>query len=370
MSRQGRLRVLGMVPYPPDCAPSQRFRLEQWMPHLAREGVEVVLRPFQDTALFETMALPGHVPRKALGMLAASWRRVADLADSATFDVVFLHREALSFGPAMLEHLLARRRPFVFDFDDAIWMPSSNPTNPIAQWLKFQSKTASLCRLSSAVLAGNEYLATWARRHQQRTFVVPTTIDTETAYQAEKRHRDPGARPVVGWSGSSSTLKYLEAIRPALAELARQRPYRLLVIGNPPAPSWPELDVEFRPWSSATEVANLLEMDVGLMPQPDEEWAEGKCGLKALQYMALGIPPVASGNGVLREIVRPGENGVLVHEPAGWADAIGQLLGDVALRARLGANAKQTVVERYSARVQAGRVATILRETSGGWRGP
>jgi glycosyltransferase involved in cell wall biosynthesis len=166
---------------------------------------------------------------------------------------------------------------------------------------------------------------------------------------------------VIGWSGSASTLRYLEVLRPILVQLARRRRYRLRVMYNGPGHRWDGLDVDWLPWSRATEIEGLLRMDIGLMPQPDEEWAKGKCGLKALQYMALGIPTVASHNGVLPEIIGHGRSGLLADRPDEWLECLVRLLDDWTLRAAIGRAGRETVRERYSSAKHAPRVAAALR---------
>ena len=338
------LSVMVLAPYPHDRAPGQRYRIEQWMPRLEEMGVSCRLVPFEDEELYDLMERSGRWPQKA------------------------------GIGPALLEPLVARRRPLVLDFDDAIWLASKNVVNPLAPLLKFQSKTRTIARHAHAVIAGNDYLADWARAYNQSVFVVPSTIEMQGSYAHAKQHEHRGPL-VIGWSGSFSTLTYLEQLRPVLTELGRRRPFRLRVICNGPRPSWPGIDLEWIRWSSANEVPDLLGIDIGLMPQPDEQWTRGKCGMKALQYMALGIPPVASRNGVLPRIIDDGVNGYLSAEHGEWLARLEALAGDVLLRERMGAAARRTVVEQFSASVQAPRVAEILasvagRQFQGGARSP
>jgi glycosyltransferase involved in cell wall biosynthesis len=212
--------------------------------------------------------------------------------------------------------------------------------------------------LSTAVCAGNSIIADFARSSCPNVGVVPTTIDVDGAYARRKQHA-PGAELVVGWSGSRTTAQYLEAVLPVLARVAEQVPMRLLVIGA--EVDHPGLRIECRPWRSDTEVDDLLDMDVGLMPLVDDEWTRGKCGLKALQYMALGIPCILSPVGVNAEIVTDAENGYWVRTEDDWHRSL-DALTDPELRERMGAAARLTVRERYSARVGAEKLAALLRQ--------
>ena len=210
------------------------------------------------------------------------------------------------------------------------------------------------------VTVGNDFLAAYASRHSEAVTTIPTTIDTDLYRPAA---RPANARPIVGWSGSVTTVAYLQAMAPALERLRRRLDFELRVIGGSVA--MPGIDTRPIPWRAETEVEDLLPFDVGLMPLPDDEWSRGKCGLKALQYMALGIPPVVSPVGVNAHIVQHGVNGLHARDDDEWVDRIATLLVDPGLRARLGAAARRTVEEQYSARVQAPRMARVLREAAG-----
>jgi hypothetical protein len=174
---------------------------------------------------------------------------------------------------------------------------------------------------------------------------------------------------VIGWTGSFSTEKYLDLVRPALERLRRRRPFRMVVVGGG-AFRAEGVEVEHRPWRAQTETSDLGDLDIGLMPLPDAEWERGKCGLKALQYMALGLPVVVSPVGVNAEIVRDGESGVLARTEREWEEALERLLADADLRRRMGREGRATVERAYSAAVVAPRVAEIFRRAADSRRRP
>ncbi len=351
------LRVLVLLPYPTDKVPGQRFRIEQWVPHLQREGLEVTFSSFLAPAAMDVLYGKGRSLSKIRETLRGYLRRVRVLRDLGSYDIAFIHREAALLGSAQMERFVARRLPIVYDFDDAIYLGPTNTVNPWAAWLRDSGKTEALCRLARHVTVGNETLAVYARPRANAVTVLPTTIDTE-AYVV--RDRRPNKRPVLGWSGSLTTLPYLASMSDTLLSLRQRIDFELRVIGG--ALQIPGLDVQSRPWRAENEVEDLQELDVGIMPLPDDPWTRGKCGLKALQYMALGIPPVVSPVGVNTEIVRHGQNGFLASTPEEWVERLAGVLADEELRGRLGREARITVEERYSARVHAPRLAKILRE--------
>ena len=357
------MRVLAWVPQEYDTSPGQRFRLEQWEPVLRREGIEIVWSPFSGAALTRIMSQPGHLAGKAAGIAGALARRWREAFAARAFDLVYVFRESELMGPALPARLLGLLRvPFVFDFDDAVWVRYVSPANSYLSYLRMPGKTAFLCRGARHVLAGNPYLRDYALRHNRAVSIVPTTIDTERYRPLPPRQPEV---PVIGWTGSYSTGQYLSVVGGALTRLARSHRFRVVVVGGGESFRPPGVEVEFRPWRSATELQDLSDFDIGLMPLPDAQWERGKCGLKALQYMALGVPAVVSPVGVNAQIVRDGENGLVAADEAGWERALGRLLDDASLRARLGAAGRATVEAEYSAAVVAPRVARILRQAAG-----
>jgi glycosyltransferase involved in cell wall biosynthesis len=353
------VKVLAWVPYPLGVAPSQRYRIEQWSPYLRDLGIEVTFQPFASPSLSRLLYERGRWAAKAAGMARGLARRFSEALQAKRYDAVFIQRESSLVGPAWSERLLRARQPaIVYDFDDAIYLPYVSPTNRYLSYLKFPWKTRTLCRLAAAVVAGNDHLAAYASRYNDRVFVVPSTVSLR---EYQERPSPPAGIPVVGWTGSHSSVAYLAVVREALQELRKRRPFRLLVVGVEHF-EIPGVEVECRAWSAASEVRDLWDMDVGIMPLPDEPWARGKCGMKAIQYMGIGIPAVVSPVGANREIVQDGVTGLHAASREDWVEKLDLLLGDAALRARLGRAARDSVRALYSAEAQAPRVAEILRQ--------
>jgi glycosyltransferase involved in cell wall biosynthesis len=354
------IRVVAMTPYPQGRAPGQRYRIEQWAPLLREEGIEVVFSPFLPPAAMDVLYRPGHVARKIGETARGYFGRLAEALRRRPADVVFVYREVALLGPPVLERLLAWRVPLVLDFDDAIYLRDTSRANAWSRVLKAKWKTQTICRVASHVTVGNEFLARFARQHARAVTVVPTTIDTD---RYDMRPRPENPRPVVGWTGSATTVPYLATVAPALQRLSERQEFELRVIGG-------EIQIEgvrvqCKPWRADTEVEDLRDFDVGLMPLSDDQWSRGKCGLKALQYMALGIPPVVSPVGVNATIVRDGINGFHARIVEEWVDRIALLLHDPSLRRALGREARKTVEATYSARIQAPRMARVLQEVAG-----
>ncbi len=353
------ISVCALVPYPPDTTPSQRFRIEQWAPHLAEQGIRVEVWPFADEHLMRILYQPDRILAKSFGALRASVRRLAQVLAARRYDVVLVHRGAMLAGPPIVERLVKLlRRPLVYDFDDAIFLLDSSPANQPFAWLKFPGKTATLCRLSDQVVVANATLADYARGFNDRVSVVPSSVDTE-------RFRPPAAPPrtdslALGWTGSSTSQRYLEAFAEVLQELQKRRAVTLLVHSDR-RPVLPGVRFWWSPWSAESEADELRRFDIGIMPMPDDPWTRGKSAMKALLCMATGVPVVCSAVGTNREVVQHGVNGLLATTPAEWLACLEALIDDAALRQRLGRAGRASVEARYSAPGCAGRFASVLR---------
>ena len=350
------MKILFLFPYPHGTAASQRFRFEQYLDFLREEGITCRLEPFWDAETWKILYKPGHVFQKAKGIAKGVWYRCKILFSMPHYDFVFIHREAAPVGPPVFEWIIAKvlRKRIIFDFDDAIWLPNTSKQNKVAARLKWHSKTKSICRWAWRISAGNKYLAdrglefrhnSAIRNPQSAIFTIPTTIDTQNLHNRVKDQQTGDF--VIGWTGTHSTISYLEPLVPVLQKLEKEWGFTFLVISDQ-EPAFTLRSLLYVPWNKATEMDDLLRMNIGLMPLADDAWSQGKCGFKALQYMALGIPALASPVGVNTDIVQHGENGFLCRTPADWENSILEMMQTPARRQRMGQAARRTVEERYS----------------------
>lgn len=345
------MRILFLVPYPPGRAPSQRFRFEQYLDELTAHGHQYLLAPFLTVDTWDILYKPGHTMDKVMGILSGFGRRLKLIFAVPSYDFVFVHREASPVGPPVFEWLIAKvqGKKIIYDFDDAIWLPNTSEANKIASGVKWHHKVADICRWAYKNSCGNAYLADYARQFSSCAEVNPTTIDTVNLHNRVRNQTAPG-RLVIGWTGTHSTLKYLDQVVPVLAKLETEGlNFEFRVISNHP-PDLPLRSLVFLPWQKETEIADLLGFNIGLMPLEDDPWANGKCAFKALQYMALGIPPLVSPVGMNSEVVQHGQNGFVCATPIEWESSLRQLLADASLRQLLGTAARVTIEQRYSVR--------------------
>ncbi|WP_162053737.1 glycosyltransferase family 4 protein [Pontibacter pamirensis] len=341
------MKVLFVVPYPEGQAASQRYRVEQWLPLLQEQGINYRIAPFWSQSAWDILYKQQHTWRKITRLLTGFMNRLLLLWHLPAYDFVFVHREATPLGPPWFEWVAAKvfRKRIIFDFDDAIWLPNITAENRWAAKLKWHHKTAQICRWSHKVSCGNGYLRNYALKYNAAAVLLPSVLDTEHRYR--KKREQHTQEVVMGWIGSHSTLPYLQLIEPVLQQLETKHTFRFVVIADK-APDLQLQSLEFKEWLRETEIQGLLQLNIGLMPLPDTEWAKGKCAFKALQYMALGIPAVVSGVGANVEAVASGTTGYTCNTEQEWYERLEDLLLKPELRTRMGAEGQVWVKERYS----------------------
>ena len=356
------LRVAFVVPYPVDRSPGQRFRFEQWLGLLPEGAVAAEIQPLFEPTAYARLYGSGGFGAKSFSTIKALGRRIKDVVATSNVDVAYLYRESFPLGPPVLDLFLERKVPVVYDFDDAIFLGDTSKANSGIARLKMPQKIEKIIAGATITTVGNEFLAAYARRFSDSVRVLPTTIDVE-AYQPPAR-RTAGPLVKIGWSGSKTTSAHLETIRPVLRRALAELPVELHLIGDPDFRLGESERVTVKGWDARTEISDISGFDIGLMPLPDDDWSRGKCGLKALQYMALEVAPIVSPVGVNPQIVSEGENGLLAGSEEEWLEAMARLVEDQALRLKLGAAARNTVVERYSGQAWARAFLDTLEEAA------
>jgi glycosyltransferase involved in cell wall biosynthesis len=360
-----RRRILALSPIPEEGA-GCRFRVSQFAPYLADAGFDIEIHPLFDTSFFRLVYQPGHYVRKVTGLASRTIDRIGVINSASNIDAVLIYREAYPVGPPLFERLIARRAvPIVYDFDDAVYLGNTSQANRVIGFLKNPDKVAEILRLSTHVIAGNEYLADYARRHSARVTVIPTCVDTEV-WVPRRRTPIETTKPVIGWIGTPTTTPYLLELKDVLIELARTHSFVLRVSGSLQPVEWPGVDVENVAWTLKREVELFNTCDIGIYPLPDDEWTRGKCGFKAIQFMASAVPVVASPVGVNREIITDGKDGFFATGSGEWLAKLRALIENRELRHRVGEAGRHTIERRYSLAANAPRVVSIFEEVTTG----
>jgi glycosyltransferase involved in cell wall biosynthesis len=336
---------------------SSRVRFLQYLPYFRSQDIEVKVKPLlSDTYL------------KALYNGESHWRevfkgyveRILALLTARRFDVVIIEKELFPFMPAIAERFLRLMGvPYVVDYDDALFHKYDCHPNP---WIRrlLGKKIDSVMRQASCVIAGNDYLAERAQHAGAgKVEIIPTVVDAER-YQPTPKAAT--ATPIVGWIGTPKTSRYLNSLVPIFESLKQQMPVRFVAVGAN-QDDFEGTPVECWPWSETTEVESVQRFDIGLMPLENSPWERGKCGYKLIQYMACGVPVVASPVGVNAVIVKPGENGLLARDDE-WEKQLTTLLQNPELRCSFGSRGRKDVEDWYSLEVQAPRLLSVITESA------
>lgn len=342
-------RVLFLFPYPEGTAASQRFRFEQYYPALQKAGFTIDKQAFIDDKTWAILYKPGYTFTKIMGTLKGYLRRMGAMLRLGKYDYVFVHREAEFFGPPIFEWIITKLagKKLIYDFDDAIWIPNTSEHNGFFSRFKFYSNTRKVSKWAYKVSCGNHYLQSFAAQYNTNALYNPTTIDTDNLHNKVKDQS--GSNFVIGWTGTHSTMQYLDAMLPIFEKLEEKYHFTFNVISDR-EPEFKLKSLRFTKWNKETEIADLLSFNVGLMPLVDDKWANGKCGFKALQYMSLGIPALVSPVGVNTLIVDDGLNGFICTSPDDWYNALSKLMDNRQLLIDLGANTRKKIVDHYSVR--------------------
>ena len=354
------MKVIFIVPYPIEGA-SSRLRVWQYLKHLKKIGINWCFRPFMSSAFYKIVYQPGHFWLKTYHFLVGAFKRLLDLTRIKRYDLVFVQREAFPFGPPIFEWIVTRilRKPLIYDFDDAIFLKTKSQYNNLVQFLKSPQKVSKIIQMSSHVVVGNKYLQEYALEFNRNVTIIPTPVDTEEL--------KPGVRNtikgniVLGWIGSHSTAPYLLPLKNVFQQLKRSHPNLTIKLIGAESIANQVPGTQCLEWKMENELSELCSFDVGIMPLPDNPWTRGKCALKILQYMAIGIPVVCSPVGINKEIVKNRVNGFWAASEEEWYERLRTLIENPELRRKVGRLAQATVETSYSLQACLPMLTKILR---------
>jgi glycosyltransferase involved in cell wall biosynthesis len=362
------MKVLALASYPVEAA-ATRFRLQQFVAPLAARGIDLQIHPFLTSQQFQDLYRRDAAVRVAGGLIKSGVQRLFRVAAARTADVVLLQREAMLLGPPVIEWILtqALRRPMVLDLDDATYVSYESPTyGAFSKRLKWFSKTDDLIKWATIVICGNNSIAEYAGSKGARTCTIPTVVDTEIFKPVVRPSHPP---LVLGWIGTHSTFPYLESIFPVLSSLAEHFDFRLKVVGSGRERiTIPGITIENLAWVMDREVRDFQTIDVGLYPIDAKlysgKWAQGKSGFKAVQYMAVGVPFVATPVGGSAAIGEPGVTHFFASTNDEWYRSLERLMTDADQRLKMGAAGRAHAVAHYGLEDQADKLAHALVEAA------
>ena len=352
------MKILFIVPYSTEGA-SNRFRVEQYLPYLDKEGIEYDVRPFVSSRFYKMLYSRKRRVKKMIYFIQAFLGRMLDIMRLRRYDLVFIHREGCPFGPPIFEWLIYRsKKPIIYDFDDAIFLQNYNLANRFYRFLKFPSKTKEIIKMASIVIVPNIFLKEYAYKFNKQVYIIPTPLDTDRFKMAEKYSN----KLVIGWVGSFTTAFYLKVVFNAMQQLSKKYDFVLKVFGAGKIISIPGVSIENHDWHLKEEVKYFQAIDIGIYPLIDTLWARGKAGFKAIQYMAVGVPVVASSVGMVKDFIKDGVNGYLVRTEEEWIEKISKLMEDSNLRKNIGLAGRKIVEEEFSLKVNLPKYLKVLRK--------
>jgi len=355
-------KILFIASHRLDRAPGQRYRFEQYFSYLEKHGFECKLSYVISKKDDKKFYAKGNYVSKLLIFFKSIIIRTKDALAAPKYDIIFIFREALMTKHIFFEKLFAKSgAKLVFDFDDAIWLPTVSAGNERLSWLKDAGKTPYIISLCNMVFAGNRYLADYASDYCNNVKVVPTTIDTDLYKKIDVPKMDD--RVCIGWSGSFTTIEHFEYGLPYLKAIKKKYGDKVYfkVVGDATYLN-EELGIQGIAWNKEEEIAVISSFDIGIMPLPDDEWSKGKCGFKGLLYMSFEVPAVMSAVGVNKEIIQDRVNGFLATDMEEWVDKLSLLIESAELRKKLGKAGRATVIEKYSVISQRDNYVKYLNE--------
>jgi glycosyltransferase involved in cell wall biosynthesis len=343
-------KVLFVGLHRPFRSPSQRYRIEQFLPALEKAKIEYDYSFILDERKDRVFYAKGRYLGKLWIVCSGLVKRLKEVFFKAKkYDYIFVQREAFMLGSAFFEKQYAKKSNLIFDFDDAIWMLDVSPANKHLAFLKNPNKTKTIIQHAYKVVVGNEFLKNYALQFNQNVTLIPTVVDTEHYQRSLPFEEKPTRSICIGWSGSHTTIAHFKTLLPVLHKIKENFGERVYfkVIGDEQYTN-DALKIKGTKWTLNSEVSDLEEIDIGVMPITKNEWSKGKCGLKGLVYMAMEIPNVMTDFGVNTEIIQHGTNGFLCSNEQQWIETLSKLITDNDLRLRIGQNGRRSTETKYS----------------------
>jgi len=340
-------KILFIVQYPNGISPIQRFRLELYEKTLRDNNIDFRIQSFIDESTRKIIYEKGYIFQKLAGVIKGFLRRFTGLIKIPGYDFIVIYREAAPMGPPVFEWIYTKvfRKKMIFDFDDSIWVPAVSDNYKWIRIFKCYWKIKYICKWAYKISVGNMYLYDFAKKYNKNVLLNPTCVDT--VYHHNIIHSHNADKITIGWTGSFSTLIYLNQVIEVLQELEKNYSFDFIVIADN-NPQLPLKQFKFLKWRKQTEIEDLLKIDIGIMPLPDSDFERGKCGFKIIQFFALGIPAVASPVGVNKKIIDQNINGFLCETQQQWYVALEKLMADKVLREKMGIAGREKVEKNYS----------------------
>ncbi len=356
MKSNNIIHIPCLLPYPNDTVPGQRFRWEQWEGLLRKKNIFLKKIYFSDNYFINLKNKKN--PFVIIYYFYLYLKFLIQVLLNCRNSTFIIFRNCTIGGPPLIEFLLKFfGKKIIFDFDDAIQYGSENNNNWFfSNLVRCDWKISIIIKISNLIIAGNKNLKNFAYKLNKNVQIIPTTIDINK-YKFKKKKNQKNL--TIGWSGSLSTSKYIENFLPTLIKLQKKKKFKILIIGS--KLNIKNKDINCLKWSSKNELKHLNQIDVGLMPLPNNLWTKGKCGLKILQYLSVGIPSVVSNVGINSDVIVNGKNGYLVNNKNEWEIYLNKFLNNPKLISKMGYNGCKHVKKNFSNFSIINKLSSILR---------
>ncbi|MDC1420900.1 glycosyltransferase family 4 protein [Gammaproteobacteria bacterium] len=355
-------KIFVICPFPEGEAAGQRLKYEQFFDHWRKNGYEIEVSSFMDERMWSIVYTQGNYFQKVFGTIKGYFRRIRDIFRLRNFDLVYVFMWVTPFGSSFFERLFVTlSHKLIYDIEDNALILQSNDLNPVIKLFKGVGKIEFLIKSANHVITSSPFLnedCLKLNQHKSCTF-ISDAMDIRRYCPNNKYSNNKTV--VIGWTGTFSSAIYLDLLKNVFFELNKRIDFKLRIIGNFEY-SIPGIDLEVIQWSKETEIEDLQGIDIGIYPLTQDKWVLGKSGLKAIQYMALGLPTIATNVGTNPSIIKHMENGLLVKTEQEWILALQNLIEMPDLRAKIGIKARKTIEENYSIEVMKVKYLSILNK--------
>lgn len=361
-------KILILCPYPKGIAAGQRFKYEQYFNLWEEKGFKIEVSPFFDMKTWDILYTKSNYFLKIIGTLKGYLRRLRDIFVLRNYEIVYIFMWVTPLGSTLFERLVRRlSRSLVYDFDDAVFLDSDKPKSINLSIVRSSNTIKSRFLISSSdhVILSSPFHLSYCKDlniNHMATY-IPCSLDTDRL--TRKKNVCNSDKLVLGWTGTFSSIPYLDLLRDVLMELNKTEQFKVLLITNFDY-NLPDIDLDVIRWDKKSEVEDLHKIDIGLYPISRDKWSLGKGGLKVLQYMSIGIPSIATNYGTAIDIIKNGETGFLVDGKEEWISVLKTLIKDKDLRLRVGKNARGHIVKNYSVKEIQSKYLEVLESLTTG----
>lgn len=352
-------KILFICPYPVDTVPGQRLKYEQYFKFFEESGFVYDVKSFFNKDEYKILYSKGKFFNKIFAVFKGYIRRLITLFEVKNYDLIYIFLNVTPLGGSLIERLYRfNSKRIIYDIDDLVYLNKFYKENKIVKYFRSPNKYFYLMKSSDHVITCTKYLDNFVRKFNKKTTNISSTVNTDI-YTPKKFNKSK--RPIIGWTGSISTLPYLELIKDTIIEVQKKYNCDLHVISSK------KENLNFKKyksivWNSKNEVKYLKNIDIGLYPLPKEEWVKGKSGLKAIQFMSLGIPVIATDTEINRGVIIHNKTGLLVKNENEWLNALKKLIENKSIRAKMSKNSVSHVKKNFSVEVNKHKYLKIINK--------